>query len=223
MPYDNASFKAGLAVGRMLWKPPHFRESQYFTYLQCFGAQWINTGYYTTPNSRVVAIVNYEPYTARSASFLFGNRHTTIPNTAYPTEFNFSFEYGRFALNSGGTYTFAAAVTGQKIVVDCTRTTAIWSSYPDRRELGRITLQGTTPENAIAPMSIMTLTGWGTSCAMKGKVYDVRVYEGDQLVRDYRPALGRDGEACMYERMQGRYFYNLGSGSLVFGVDVDDG
>lgn len=217
MSYDAASFKAGLAVGRILWRPSSIELGTFGVYIQCSGAQWIDTGYYTTPNTRIETVVNIEPYTASSASFLFGNRHTTTPFTAYKTEFDFAFERGSFTLNSGGTYIAKAATTGQKIMLKATRTEAVWYEY-EGAEINRITLTNVQPENALDSLCIMTLQNWGTNCAMKGKIYTFKIYEGDILTCDFRPAINND-VVCMYECISKQYFYNVGTGSFVLGVD----
>lgn len=53
---------------------------------------------------------------------------------------------------------------------------------------------------------------WGST-----RVYDFKIYDNDNLVRDFIPALDNSGVACLYEKVSKTYFYNAGTGSFVAG------
>ena len=53
-----------------------------------------------------------------------------------------------------------------------------------------------------------------------GTVYQLRFYEGDVLARDYEPARDESGVVCLYETVEGRYYYPLG-GALAAGPVLD--
>lgn len=41
-----------------------------------------------------------------------------------------------------------------------------------------------------------------------GRIYRVKISEGDQIIRDFIPALDPDGKPCMYEMIEGKPYYN---------------
>lgn len=41
-----------------------------------------------------------------------------------------------------------------------------------------------------------------------GRIYRVKISEGDQIIRDFIPALDPDGKPCMYEMIEGKAYYN---------------
>ncbi|MCM1294743.1 MAG: hypothetical protein NC311_04235 [Muribaculaceae bacterium] len=50
-----------------------------------------------------------------------------------------------------------------------------------------------------------------------GKIYYVKIWDGDKMLRDYIPVLDSDGIPSMYDRVSGRFFYNLGTGQFRYG------
>ena len=50
-----------------------------------------------------------------------------------------------------------------------------------------------------------------------GRVFELRIYDDDILVRDYIPVLDSDGEACLWDKVQDQFYHNLGTGSFTSG------
>lgn len=50
----------------------------------------------------------------------------------------------------------------------------------------------------------------------RGKIYRAKITEGDMLVRDYVPCLDGDGIPCMYDMIQGKTYYNKGTGAFSY-------
>ncbi len=42
----------------------------------------------------------------------------------------------------------------------------------------------------------------------KGKVYDCKIYDNDVLIRDMIPVLDKNGIACMYDKVNKKFYYN---------------
>lgn len=55
-----------------------------------------------------------------------------------------------------------------------------------------------------------------------GKWYYLKIYENDNLIRDYIPALDLSGVACMYEKLGKKFYYNAGTGSFIAGPAKED-
>lgn len=51
----------------------------------------------------------------------------------------------------------------------------------------------------------------------KGRIYYCRIYKGPTLVRDFVPAIDPNGEVCLYDKVEGKYHYNAGSGKFIGG------
>ncbi len=52
------------------------------------------------------------------------------------------------------------------------------------------------------------------------KLYLFQIYENDIKIRDFVPALDSSGKACMYERIQGKFYYP--NGSIIAGPIIDE-
>lgn len=51
----------------------------------------------------------------------------------------------------------------------------------------------------------------------KMKLYYAKIYNGSNLARNFIPVYRSDGQACLYETLQGNYYINKGSGSFTYG------
>lgn len=49
------------------------------------------------------------------------------------------------------------------------------------------------------------------------KLYGFKIYENDVLVRDFIPVLDTNNIPCLYEKQTEQYFYNVGSGTFLYG------
>ncbi len=57
----------------------------------------------------------------------------------------------------------------------------------------------------------------------KGKVYDFKIYDNNVLIRDMIPVLDKNGIACMYDKVNRKYYYNQGQGEFLYGVPIPKG
>lgn len=49
-----------------------------------------------------------------------------------------------------------------------------------------------------------------------GKIYYLKIWDGNKMLRDYIPVLDSNGVPAMYDRVSGQYFYNLGTGQFKY-------
>lgn len=58
----------------------------------------------------------------------------------------------------------------------------------------------------------------GTSIGNIGnvKLYYCKIWDGETLVRDYIPVLDSNGVACLYDKVEGKYYYNQGTGTFSY-------
>ena len=63
-------------------------------------------------------------------------------------------------------------------------------------------------------------SGAASSCS--ARMYYCKIYDGDTLVRDYKPALDSNGVACLYDTVTDKYCYNAGTGSFLEPYNIND-
>ena len=54
------------------------------------------------------------------------------------------------------------------------------------------------------------------------KLYSLQLYDNDVLVRDFIPVLDGDGVPCMYDRVEGKFYYNAGTGQFIAGPVIGE-
>lgn len=67
-----------------------------------------------------------------------------------------------------------------------------------------------------------TYCGGGPSIYWQGKFYQVKFYESGTLVRDLIPVLDNDGTPCMFDRVEGKFYYNQGTGQFIAGPVLNE-
>ena len=48
-------------------------------------------------------------------------------------------------------------------------------------------------------------------------IYDCKIYDNDVLIRDMIPVLDKNGTACMYDKVNSKFYYNSGTGDFLYG------
>lgn len=51
----------------------------------------------------------------------------------------------------------------------------------------------------------------------KGRLYSAQIYVDDILVRDFIPVLGKDDVPYLYDKVEGKFYYNKGTGNFIAG------
>ena len=51
----------------------------------------------------------------------------------------------------------------------------------------------------------------------KAKVFRCQIYDNGTLVRDFWPCYDPDGVACLYDKVEEKYYYNAGTGAFTAG------
>lgn len=50
----------------------------------------------------------------------------------------------------------------------------------------------------------------------KINIYDCKIYDNDILIRDMIPVLDKNGVACMYDKVNKKFYYNSGTGTFLY-------
>ena len=181
-------------------------------YIESSGTQWINTGVlaYNTEMSMRFQYTNLSAVTYVSGSSDGTNRFGLIANR--PT--NNDICYGD---KSNNYYTLGTADTNEHTVVynnssnQIVYDNVVKGTLPNlttqvARPLGVFALSGTNGASALAYVRIMY-------CRIKDKTTN-------ELIRDFIPVLDDNNVACMYEQVEGRFYYNAGSGTFIAGSTI---
>ena len=51
------------------------------------------------------------------------------------------------------------------------------------------------------------------------KLYSGKIYENETLVRNYIPVIDKNGVACLYDKVEGKFYYNQGTGEFKTNLD----
>ena len=49
------------------------------------------------------------------------------------------------------------------------------------------------------------------------RLFYFKIYDNDILVRDFIPILDKNGTPCMYDKVEGKFYYNAGTGQFIAG------
>ena len=50
-----------------------------------------------------------------------------------------------------------------------------------------------------------------------GRLYYCKIYNGDTLVRDFVPVIDGSNIACLYDKVEKKCYYNVGTGTFSYG------
>lgn len=77
---------------------------------------------------------------------------------------------------------------------------------------------GTTKEfDSSLPITIFALNGLYLSSRITMKLYGFKMYDNGTLIRDFIPVINQDNVACLYEQIEGKFYYNKGTGAFSAG------
>ena len=171
-------------------------------YIQSTGTQYIDTGYKANNNTRIIMDFEYN-----SGDVVFGAYDTNGAN-GFGCQYVNSKWYQYYGTSSAVTTADAAA--GTRYVVDYNKNQA----YVDDI-LVRTATANTFQGNNNIILSALQNAGY-VAFFTSLKIYYCKIYDNDTLVRDFVPAKDEWGNVGMYERVEGKFYYNGGTGS--FGI-----
>ena len=192
-------------------------------YLESTGTQWIDTGY----------IPKYE--TKMEIQFVITQLQTRLGNASCPICGRSGFNYKNFGfftpVNGVNTemvffantsYTFNFGVLGKLItgIIDLPNG-YIELSYDDVIYNKYLNM----------PLETYAYSLYLFQCNFAGvagdsdahiQIRSVRLKENDALVHDFIPVLDKDGTPCMYDRVEGKFCYNQGTGQFIAGPVIGE-
>lgn len=180
-------------------------------YLESTGTQWIDTNILATKSTTLN--IDFQFNKIESYKSLFG---CVI---AYKLDSRFYFntvEYFQIGYGGAGLVNVMPA--------DTSRHTLIFNDITSSSNfcLGDLTYSIPSSNYAENGLSIMLFTQHNSresdteSSACSAKIYSCKIYDNNTLVRDYIPVLDPDRIPCMYDKIEGKYYYNQGTGEFLY-------
>ena len=171
-------------------------------------ACYIDTKYSPKSTTRIRAKFQFGS-TANDKSLVFGGSNGGFE--LYPWDHNLEFNYG-------GSNNFGASVQDNDIVeLD-------WN-----QNIVNYTINSTYDHTLILPNksfsggnSLYIFTLHRAIRQNDMKLYYFQIYDNGTLVRDFIPVLDKEGVPCLIDRIEHKYYYNLGSCNFIAGPLINE-
>ena len=175
-------------------KPVKFVE-----YLESSGSQWIDTGFIPNKNTKVV--IEYQNPGGANGVCAIGCDTTWLSN-------GFSI-YSQVA-EFGTTYIIYDVSTSRQGVILDKGTLIV-----DGKTIGTVTADSISSGVKLAMFA--NNRGGTVGEFLTGTIYSCQIYDNGNLVRDYWPCYDPDGVACLYDKVEKKYYHNAGTGAFTAG------
>ena len=180
----------------------------YVNFIQSSGTQFIDTLFKPKYNTRVVLDVSdvtsvdtiifgakNEDSATASAQFAIYRRNSTSVRSDY---------FGTNAVAN------ISDTTTRTVIDKNGATVTMWGQ----------TIQNTAVSAGEVPYTMYLFSanaGGKVSTYCKAKIYSCQIYDNGVLVRDLWPCYDPDGVACLYDKVEKKYYYNAGTGEFIAG------
>jgi hypothetical protein len=193
--------------------PEGFRRVEY---LGNTGTQWIDTG--VIPNNETGLYL--KAHRINAGDFVPGGARTNNIRF-YPPRFNMNgvtIEYGWDGWTALGNRNTSDSLSYES-----------WLNFYNSRKASiqtqskfyENTLNTTLPALSHAIYIFGYNNNGSTTTNWLGKIYEVKISQGENIVRHFIPCLDVDNVPCMYELIEGKVYYNQGTGKFLTEKDYE--
>jgi hypothetical protein len=191
-------------------------ESALYTrleYLESSGTQYIDTWYYPTINTRVIADV-YVP--SNQTTYIYGARNAS---SGYSNSFEFILRSdSKWQIICGGSSAMPAIDGVGRLSVEQNK-----GNYSVTSDNGIVS--GSFTGVSFSGVSQYSMYLFGRNLAdvpslSAIRVYSFQIFDGEVLVRDLVPVKMGDGTLGMYDKANNVFYSNSGSGTFIAGAEV---
>lgn len=182
-------------------------------YIESTGGQYIDTNFVPNQDTRVVTRVRFNSI-ANSKAIVFGSGVSGQERT-----FEFYVWDGRLEFNYGNETTFGAVVKlGDVVDIDFNKNIFNYSiNDVQQSKITRPYISFVTPQ---------TLTLFTLHRAVTREnfidLYGTKIYDNGVLIRDFVPVRRGDGAVGMYDRANGKFYANGGTGYFIAGPSTGE-
>lgn len=181
-------------------------------YLESSGTQYIDTGYYPTPNTHVIADVYI---LSQEITKIYG---TVSAQSGYTNSFDFALRSDtKWQMIYGNNFDYVAGGGVGRALID------------HDKNVCSITNDATHTMSISGPkfdaVSSYSMYLFGRNLANEAslsaiRVYSFQIFDGEVLVRDLVPVKMGDGTLGMYDKANRVFYPNSGSGTFIAGAEV---
>ncbi len=185
-------------------------------YLESTGKQWININYYANPNTKIYFDFSLST-TQQDNKFIFFAGWSQLC-------FGFSYMNGRFyhcSYDNG----VANDLTPSNQTAELIRYRVIFDARNHVESWPGITFQTKTVRNSTVANLLTTQTsreptklfGVPETKLSLIKLYEFKLWDNGNLIYDMIPVLDHSGTPCMLDKVEGKFYYNAGTGQFIAG------
>ena len=216
--YDNVTqqifYNSG--TGDFISGPNLYTELEY---IESTGTQWIDTDVQFNSLTTSFDIVFETNYIPSNYTFLFGAGSSSSGN-----RFWLIVDSSNTQIGYGTQYYNAISVQNKKIryKADIDETN-VYFSFIDASTEQDILYVTKNKQNFVTNNNIFLFRTNPVQVApdstYRGKIYSCKIYDNNILVRDFIPALDKNGTPCMYDKVERKFYYNAGTGQFIAGPE----
>lgn len=195
-----------------------FRKQRYkreLEYLESTGTQWLDTGLRLNQNSKLEMLISH--FDTNGNRRTFGSRSSATQNNfsvvsgpvggtmSIVTDFC-NYKDNRLAYVINGDEFLEISISKEKLKInDSEKAVSTYSAF-------------TTPGNAYLFECSGAYPAGYVGAVMR--LYYCRIYDNNELIRDFVPVLDWNDVPCLYDRVTDELFYNQGTGEFLYGGDA---
>ena len=193
-------------------KPPVDLEKKIIEpYIESSGTQYIDTGFKHNQNTRVV--MHVKPTSVTSNAWLFEGRASQGSSMSKGIFFFYSSDKKWNVDYTTTRSAFSGISATDELFIDYNKNVCTINGVSVTNTAK--TFQSTSNLVLLADNSGGTISGY-----IKAKLYSCKIYDNGTLIRDYVPAVDQNNVACLYDKVESKYYYNKGSGAFTYGENV---
>lgn len=185
------------------------KKVEFVEYIESTGTQYIDMGFKPNQDTRIEITAELVSTTTSSGNImLFGARSSGSAEFFvyyYPSSYHL---YGRYAATQ--VMQIQAVLTGKTSVISLNK--------------NNLSVDGSLKSGSYAPFQCThnaVLFGWNNEGVIGDfasmRLYSCQIYDNGTLVRDLWPCYNPKGVACMYDKVEKKYYYNAGTGEFIAG------
>lgn len=179
-------------------------------YIESTGTQYIDTGVFPSNNLKI----NIKAcYTNSNSTYMLGS------DNAYNAGVNICWDSSSKSQGYRGIFGTPIMGTGviPQINVPVTITLQNNKIYVDGQQKGSGSTQDVSKYSKSSIYVFCTHRGGEAQHNTSMRLYELQMYDGDTLVRDFVPVIDGSNIACLYDRVEKKCYYNAGTGTFSYG------
>lgn len=186
-------------------------------YIEATGTQHIDTGVIPTQATGFeIDFLSNNKIGASDYGCIMGCRQSSGKNEFQLTTYSNNLSVYSGTIAWGSTRKSAGLVVGERMTTSC-HNLAYSNSLGYSCEIAKV-------EGAIAPSPLLVfeLNQVNNTAGQhgKGRLYGLKLYDGDTLIRDYVPCKNEDGEIGLWDLVEDKFYGNAGTDTFIAGAEV---